>query len=122
MAVALVVDDDADIRHLVSLTARMAGYDPVAAESGEHALALLAGGLHPAVIVLDVVMPGVTGLDVCRSLRREAFLRSTPIVFLSAMARPEDRQSGLDAGADRYVIKPFSPRTLAGVLEAMAPA
>lgn len=116
MAVALVVEHDDDIRHLVSLSAAKAGLDPVAADCGEAAMTLIAGGLKPDVVVLDVRMPGLSGFDVMRAMRAHQYLEATPVVMLSAMARPEDRQDGLEAGADEYVLKPFSPRALAVVL------
>lgn len=122
MALALVVDDDADMLDLVSLTARRAGYDSVTATSGEQALELLASGVHPDVIVLDVVMPGVTGLELCRLLRRGRVPAGPSIVLLSANAHPMDQIDGLDAGADLYLTKPFSPRALVSVLEELATA
>ncbi|WP_406832459.1 response regulator [Pedococcus sp. KACC 23699] len=116
MAVALVVEHDDDIRHLVSLSAAKAGLDPVPADCGEAAMTLIADGLKPDVVVLDVRMPGISGLDVVRAMRAHRYLEATPVVMLSAMARPEDRQDGLEAGADEYVLKPFSPRALTIVL------
>ena len=116
MAVALVVEHDEDIRYLVSLSATKAGLEPVSADSGEAAMTLIADGLKPDVVVLDVRMPGLSGFDVMRAMRAHQYLEATPVVMLSAMARPEDRQDGLQAGADEYVLKPFSPRALSVVL------
>ena len=116
MAVALVVENDEDIRHLVSLSATKAGLDPVATESGEQAMSLLSDGLNPDVVVVDVRMAGLSGLDVVRAMRAHRHLETTPVVLLTAMAGPEDRQDGLDAGADEYILKPFSPRALTTVL------
>ena len=112
MAVALVVENDEDIRHLVSLSATKAGLDPVAADCGEAAMDLISDGLKPDVVVVDVRMPGLSGLDVVRAMRAHRFLETTPVVMLTAMARPEDRQDGLEAGADEYILKPFSSREL----------
>lgn len=116
MAVALVVENDEDIRHLVSLSATKAGLDPVVADCGEAAMTLIGDGLKPDVVVVDVRMPGLSGLDVVRAVRAHRFLETTPVVMLTAMARPEDRQDGIEAGADEYILKPFSPRALAVVL------
>ncbi|KQZ90091.1 hypothetical protein ASD62_13080 [Phycicoccus sp. Root563] len=116
MAVALVVENDEDIRHLVSISASKAGLDPVATDSGEQAMSLIGEGLTPDVVVVDVRMPGLSGLDVVRAMRAHRHLEGTPVVMLTAMARPEDRQDGLDAGADEYILKPFSPRALTTVL------
>ena len=116
MPVALVVEHDDDIRNLVSLSATKAGLEPVSADCGEAAMTLIADGLKPDVVVLDVRMPGISGLDVVRAMRAHRYLETTPVVMLSAMARPEDRQDGLEAGADEYVLKPFSPKALATVL------
>lgn len=116
MAVALVVENDEDIRHLVSLSATKAGLDPVVTDCGEAAMTLISDGLQPDVVVVDVRMPGLSGLDVVRAMRAHRYLETTPVVMLTAMARPEDRRDGLEAGADEYILKPFSPRALTVVL------
>jgi DNA-binding response OmpR family regulator len=109
----VVADDDPDIRTLVMIAVKRAGLDlvgscvdgPSAWESVQEQA--------PDVAVLDVAMPGMTGLDVCRLIRADPRLRGIRILILSAAVADSSRQAGLDAGADEYFIKPFSPRLLA---------
>jgi DNA-binding response OmpR family regulator len=106
----LVVDDDPVIVNLLQVNFEIEGYDVLAATSGEAALAQARTG-HPGVIVLDVMMPGIDGLEVARRLRESEETRSIPIILLSAKAQASDIQSGL-AVADEYVTKPFEPLEL----------
>jgi DNA-binding response OmpR family regulator len=109
--VVLIADDDPDILELVSLTLERDGYDVLPARSGEEALRIAADNtLHLAV--LDLMMPGIDGHEVTRRLRAVDGDPRLPILILSAFA--EDRQAALaiDAGADAYMRKPFSPREL----------
>jgi DNA-binding response OmpR family regulator len=109
--VVLIADDDPDILELVSLTLERDGYEVVRARSGEEALRVAAErDLHLAV--LDLMMPGIDGCEVTRRLRAAESERTLPILILSAFA--EDRQAALalEAGADAYMKKPFSPREL----------
>jgi DNA-binding response OmpR family regulator len=107
----LVVDDDADVLALVAFSLERAGYDVDTAADGEEALAL-AREHHPDLVVLDVMMPRLDGYGVARALRAGAETNRIPLVFLTARSRPSDRSRGVDAGADDYVCKPFSPRDL----------
>lgn len=109
--VILVVDDEEDIRELVRYNLSKAGYEVIAAASGEEGLAL-AEQLRPALVVLDIMLPGVDGLEVCRRLRNNSNLKTTPIVMISALGEEKDIVSGLELGADDYVSKPFSPGVL----------
>ncbi len=104
----LVVDDEARIVKLVRDYLERAGFDVVAAHDGETALTL-ARLEQPDLIVLDLMLPGVDGLDVCRRLRQES---GVPIIMLTARVEEADRIVGLELGADDYVTKPFSPREL----------
>jgi len=109
----VVADDDGDIRLLVGIAVRKAGLDLVAsAHDGDDAWALVIG-MAPDLVVADVSMPGMTGLDLCRLVRAEPALSATRVVLLSAAVDDASRQAGLDAGATDYLIKPFSPRELA---------
>jgi len=113
----LVADDDADIRELVAFRLGQAGFHVVVAEDGPSALE--ATREHkPDLIVLDVMMPGMSGLDVCREIRRDGLLAHVPGILLTAKAQEADVQQGFDAGA-YYVIKPFSPRELMARVEAV---
>jgi DNA-binding response OmpR family regulator len=111
LPVVLVADDNPDILELVALTLERDGYEVVQARTGEEALRL-AAEREPHLAVLDLMMPGIDGYEVIRRLRAEETGRRVPILILSAFA--EDRQAAhaLDAGADAYMRKPFSPREL----------
>ena len=107
----LVVDDEPDALELIKFNLKAAGYDVVTAADGDEALKK-ARALLPALIVLDVMLPEVDGLEVCKILRRDARVSATPIIMLTAKAAEIDRVLGLELGADNYVTKPFSPREL----------
>jgi two-component system alkaline phosphatase synthesis response regulator PhoP len=104
----LVVEDEARIVKLVRDYLERAGFDVLSALDGEIALTL-ARREQPDLIILDLMLPGVDGLDVCRRLRRES---GVPIIMLTARVEEADRIVGLELGADDYVTKPFSPREL----------
>jgi len=107
----LVVDDEPDAVELVAFNLKGAGYDVSTAVDGEEALKK-ARDLLPDLIVLDLMIPAVDGLEVCKILRRDARTATIPIVMLTAKASEVDRVLGLELGADDYVTKPFSPREL----------
>ncbi len=111
----LVVDDDAKTVELVKLYLNRDGYKVFTAYDGIEALRL-ARESHPDLIVLDLMLPGLDGLEVCRTLRVES---DVPIIMLTARTTDDDRLTGLDSGADDYVIKPFSPRELAARVRAV---
>lgn len=114
----LVADDDDALRRLVVTTLMDPGRTLLEARDGEEALAL-ARREQPHLILLDVVMPGLSGLAVCRKLRREFHTRAIPVIMLTAHGRPADRERGLSVGADAYLIKPFSPLELLQLAEHM---
>jgi len=105
----LVVDDDAKTVELVKLYLNRDGYRVLTAYDGAEALRL-ARESHPDLIVLDLMLPGIDGLEVCRILRKES---DVPIIMLTAKTTDQDKLTGLSLGADDYVTKPFSPRELA---------
>ncbi|MBI5568924.1 MAG: response regulator transcription factor [Desulfomonile tiedjei] len=111
----LIVDDDPHIREIVRFSLQTAGFRTVEAANGREALARFAE-LHPDLIVLDILMPEMDGIEVCTSIRRHA---STPIVFLSSRDEETDRVLGLELGGDDYVTKPFSPRELVARVKAV---
>jgi CheY-like chemotaxis protein len=115
-ATLLLCDDEASLRMLVRATLESDEYTIVEASDGEESLDL-ARTLRPDIVVLDMMMPGRSGLDVLRELRSDSELASVPVVILSARARPADRESALEAGADRYLAKPFSPLELISIVE-----
>ncbi|MFD0485529.1 response regulator [Kineococcus sp. GCM10028916] len=116
MARVLVVEDDPDIRQLVELRLRGLGHRVVSAGSGPEALTVIAERGAPEVVVLDVAMPGMTGLEVLRTLRTLPEHAHLPAIFLSARVRPEDIAAGEELGAI-YLTKPFVVSALAGAIE-----
>jgi two-component system response regulator MtrA len=112
MAKILLAEDEADIRRLITLKLEQAGHAVRA--FGDGAAALADAHAHaPDLAVLDVVMPGASGLEVCRGLRQDPATADVPIIILTARAMQEDIDAGLAAGASEYIAKPFSPRELA---------
>jgi two-component system, OmpR family, alkaline phosphatase synthesis response regulator PhoP len=111
----LVVDDDAKTVDLVKLYLKRDGYRVVTAQDGIEGLRM-ARETKPDLMVLDLMLPGMDGLQVCRMLRAES---DVPIIMLTAKTTEEDRLTGLDLGADDYVTKPFSPRELAARIRAV---
>jgi DNA-binding response OmpR family regulator len=105
----LVVDDDATVSDVVRRYLERAGYDVALAADGLTALTAF-GVHHPDLVVLDLMLPGIDGLEVCRRMRADA--RDIPVVMLTALGEEADRVLGLEIGADDYVTKPFSPREL----------
>jgi two-component system alkaline phosphatase synthesis response regulator PhoP len=111
----LVVDDDAKTVELVKLYLNRDGYRVLTAYDGVEALRLAREG-HPDLIVLDLMLPGIDGLEICQTLRAES---DVPIIMLTAKTTDQDKLDGLDMGADDYVTKPFSPRELAARVRAV---
>ncbi len=107
----LVVDDEPDAIELIKFNLKAAGYDVLTAADGDEALKK-ARSLLPDLIVLDLMLPEVDGLEVCKILRRDQRVSATPILMLTAKAAEIDRVLGLELGADDYVTKPFSTREL----------
>lgn len=107
----LVVDDEPDALEVLGFKLREASYEPIFALDGAQALAS-ARAARPALIVLDVMLPEVSGIEVCKILRRDPATATIPIIMLTARATEMDRVLGLELGADDYVTKPFSPREL----------
>jgi two-component system phosphate regulon response regulator PhoB len=108
----LIVDDDPDIARLVSYNLGQAGYETVIAATGREALRL-AQEQPPGLIILDLMLPDVDGMEVCRTLRNQDSTSRIPIILLTARSEEVDRVVGFELGADDYVMKPFSPRELA---------
>jgi two-component system phosphate regulon response regulator PhoB len=114
----LVVDDDADIRDMLRFKLANAGFEVHTEEDGETGLAA-ARELRPDLVVLDWMMPRMTGPEVCLALREEPEYAKTPVILLTAKAQEADVQRGFAAGADDYVSKPFSPRELVSRVQAL---
>ena len=113
----MVVDDERAVRESLRRALELEGYEIELAENGNEALDRLSGGTQPDALVLDVLMPGVDGLEVCKRLRRAG--NQLPVLMLTARAEVENRVAGLDAGADDYVTKPFALEELLARLRAL---
>jgi len=109
--VILVVDDEEDIRELVELNLSREGYQVLSCDTGERALELVRSG-KPDLVVLDLMLPGVDGLEVCRQLKADPDARHILVVMLTAKGEEADIVAGLELGADDYVTKPFSGKVL----------
>ncbi len=107
----LIVDDESDALEILGFKLREAGFNPIFAKDGTRAIAA-ARDEKPDLMVLDLMLPEVDGLEVCKILRRDANTAKMPIIMLTARAAEMDRVVGLELGADDYVTKPFSPREL----------
>lgn len=117
-ATILVIEDDPDILELVSYNLGKEGYTVVGAMNGEQGLALLTT-TNPDLIVLDIMLPGMDGLDVLRNLKRGGKTADVPVIMTTAKSEDTDIVSGLELGADDYVTKPFSPRVLVARIRAV---
>lgn len=118
MARILVADDDVDIRELVEFKLSTMGHDIVAVGDGAAAVEACRAQ-KPDLAVLDVMMPGVSGLDAIREIRADPRLADLPVILLTARAQESDVETGFGSGADDYITKPFSPRELAARVETL---
>ena len=105
----LIIEDDPDIAESLHYNLKREGFRPMVAESGEKGLRLaLDERTTPTLVILDLMLPGMSGMELCRRLRRESLTEKTPIIMLTAKAAEGDKIAGLEVGADDYVVKPFS--------------
>ena len=114
----LVVEDDEDIQQLVEYNLLKAGHKVSVAATGEDGLRL-ARAEHPDLLLLDLMLPGLDGLEVCRTLRRDPATARIPVIMLTAKGEEADIVTGLELGADDYVTKPFSPKVLLARIRAV---
>ncbi|MGD9031326.1 MAG: response regulator [Desulfobacteraceae bacterium] len=114
----LVVDDEEDILELVRFNLAREGYSIICTTSGEETLKIVQKD-HPDLIVLDLMLPGIDGLDVAKSLKNDPKTRDIPIIMLTAKGEEADIVTGLELGADDYITKPFSPRILVARVRAV---
>ena len=124
MATVLVVEDDPIIRELITWKLTLAGHAVVAEADGEAGMAVATGNMPtggdpPDLVLLDWMMPKVTGIDLCRALRSNTATAGVPIIMLTAKAHEADIEKGFEAGVDDYIVKPFSPRELIRRVEAV---
>lgn len=118
MSTIVVVDDDADILGLLEYKLTAAGHQVTAEADGEAGLAAI-HEVRPDLVVLDWMMPRMTGIEVCLELRKDPQMVDVPVLFLTAKAQESDVQRGFAAGGNDYVVKPFSPRELSTRIDAL---
>ena len=111
MTKILIAEDEPDIRELVAFTLRFAGYEVVTASNGEEAVQMAVKEL-PDLALMDVRMPRMTGYDACRAMKANPELKDIPVVFLSAKGQEGEIATGIEAGAEEYLLKPFAPDQL----------
>ena len=111
MAKIVIAEDEPDIRELIAFTLRFAGHEVITTSNGEEAYNK-AQEIIPDLIMMDVRMPKMTGYDACRAMKQIPSLKDIPVVFLSAKGQDSEIQTGLDAGAEEYLLKPFAPDQL----------
>jgi len=116
--VVFVLEDDPDILRLIQHHLKAANFESVGYASSAGMLEQ-AGRLQPSLFLLDIMLPGDSGLDVCRRIRQNHKMEMTPVVFLTAKGEEADRVAGLELGADDYIVKPFSPRELVARIRAV---
>jgi len=116
----LIIEDDADIAESLVYNLKREGFSPTVAESGEKGLRLALNEKQPpSLIILDLMLPGMRGQELCRRLRKESLTEKTPIIMLTAKATEVDKIAGLDIGADDYMVKPFSVKELVARVRAV---
>jgi DNA-binding response OmpR family regulator len=121
MAKIVVADDDVDVRMLVTLKLELSGHQVVGVDNGADAVHACRE-TRPDLVVLDLMMPGMSGLDACQAIRADPEMAATSIILLTARAQETDVDAGLARGADAYVTKPFSPRELASRVDSLLAA
>ena len=114
----LLVEDESAIREMMRMALERAGYEVYEAEDAAKAERQLAEGL-PDLVLLDWMLPGISGIELARRLRKDEYTRELPIIMLTARSEEDDRIRGLESGADDYVTKPFSPRELIARIKAV---
>ena len=118
MAKILIAEDERDIRDLIAFTLRFAGHEVVTASNGEEAVQM-APQANPDLILMDVRMPRMTGYEACRAIKANPNLKDIPVVFLSAKGQESEIQTGLEVGAEEYLLKPFAPDQLTDRVKAI---
>ncbi|HEX2192449.1 MAG TPA: response regulator [Acidimicrobiales bacterium] len=125
MKTVLVIDDDPDIRELVAWKLGQAGFAVLAEGDGESGLAAARGragdrpSVHPDLVLVDWMMPKLSGIEVCRALREDPATADIPVILLTAKAQESELERGRAAGADDCIVKPFSPREMLKRVEAL---
>ncbi len=118
MSTVLVVEDDPDVRELIARKLAQAGFEVHTRQDGQAGLEATSE-VAPDIVLLDVMMPRLDGIEVCRRMRAEPSTASVPVIMLTAKAQEADVDRGFGVGADDYIIKPFSPRELLNRVQAV---
>lgn len=113
-----IVEDEDDIREILEIQLKREGYTTISTDSGEKGLRMIREHT-PQLVLLDVMLPGMDGFDVCRALRSEKSTREIPVVMITARGEEADVVTGLEIGADDYITKPFSPRVVASRIKSV---
>jgi DNA-binding response OmpR family regulator len=114
----LIAEDERDIRDLIDITLRFAGYEVIPTNNGEEAYQVALREI-PDLILLDVRMPRMTGYEVCKLLKEQESTQRIPVIFLSAKGQESEVKTGLEVGAEEYILKPFSPDKLVERIKAV---
>ena len=114
----LIVEDEKDIRDLIIYALEAKGYETISTDDGEKALKMLKEN-KPDLVILDWMLPSVSGLEICRNIRRDKNIKNIPIIMLTAKITEDDKILGLDSGADDYITKPFSTAELSSRVKAV---
>lgn len=112
----LIVDDNGELRKILKLAFGYGKYKLLEAENGEQAIEVAEREL-PEVVVLDIMMPGIDGIEVCRRIKANPLLENSYVIMLTGLVQQEDRDTGMGAGADFYMTKPFSPTDIIMLME-----
>jgi len=116
----LIVEDDTDIAESLQYNLKREGFRVLVAESAEKGLRIALDEKHtPSLVILDLMLPGMSGMEFCRRLRRETLTETTPVIMLTAKAAEADKIAGLDIGADDYITKPFSVKEMVARIRAV---
>ncbi len=120
MAIILVVDDDADVRITIKKSLTRAGYQVTCASNSRAALEVLSG-MRPDLVLLDIALPGIDGIELCRQLRADPITASLPVLFLTVSGDMQSKTAAFNAGADDYLVKPFDLQELNLRVKALLP-
>ena len=116
MRKVLIADDETNIRDILDFSLHAEGFEAIGARSGDEAFTL-AVSEQPDLVILDVMMPGTSGIETCRLLKNDRRTRHLPVILLTARTSGDDRAAGEEAGADAYITKPFSPHRVIATVE-----
>jgi CheY-like chemotaxis protein len=119
MARIMVVDDEPDIRAILSKILNKRGYEVDLYESAEEAIEKLRSGDRPDLIILDLMMPGMSGIEACRVIKSDPTLKDIPVIILTVMVEPETKEESREAGADAHVDKPINMAKLFRTIESL---